>query len=938
VTDYKDTLNLPRTAFPMRANLPQREPAMLKLWQERDLYGQVRRRAAGRETFVLCDGPPYANGQIHIGHAVNKVLKDIIVKSKTLAGYDAPYIPGWDCHGLPIEHQVEKKRGKVGQKLDAAQFRQACREYALRQVEDQRKDFIRLGILGDWDRPYLTMDPVFEAEQIRGFERIIANGHLHRGYKPVHWCLDCGSALAEAEVEYLDKTSGAIDVCFEVVDAADFYQRVASGDAAQLQADVLAVCVPIWTTTAWTLPANQAVAVGEDLDYLLVEAELGGRRRRLVLARNLMDAALARYGADGTAVLAEFKGAALPGLQLRHPFAQRDVPVIVGAFVTLDAGTGAVHIAPGHGYDDFQAGLANDLPLDNPVDGAGVYVDGTELFAGMHIYEANDRIVAHLQESGRLLQVEQFRHSYPHCWRHKTPLIFRATPQWFISLDQNGLRAASLSAIAQVQWIPAWGEQRIEGMVASRPDWCISRQRTWGVPIPLFIGRDNDEIHPETPRLLTEVAGRIEQAGIDAWFEMAPEEILGDSADQYRKVTDTMDVWMDSGMVHHCVAATRDEIGDPVDLYLEGSDQHRGWFQSSLLTSVAMKSRPPYRQVLTHGFTVDEKGRKMSKSLGNVVAPQKVVNTLGADILRLWVAATDYRGEMHVSEEILKRMADSYRRMRNTARFLLGNLNGFDPSTDLLQVQTLVALDRWAVARAATLQQSVVAAYRDYDFHRIYQELHNFCVVDMGGFYLDIIKDRLYTTGADGHPRRSAQTAMYHIAESMVRWLAPILSFTAEEIWAAMPGQREDSVLLSTWHEIPEPTDTGADWTRLIQVRDAAAKVLEGLRDAETIGSGLDARVDVFATGVLLEELQRLGDELRFVFITSEAQARAADERPADALEGDGFWVAASASDEQKCIRCWHRRPDVGSVPEHPQLCARCVVNVDGAGEIREHA
>ena len=937
MTDYKDTLNLPKTAFPMRANLAQREPKILADWYATDLYAQIRRQRAGRPKFVLCDGPPYANGQIHLGHAVNKVLKDMIVKSKTLAGFDAPYIPGWDCHGLPIEHQVEKKKGKVGEKLSAAEFRHACRQYALQQVDAQREDFKRLGVLGDWDHPYLTLDPEFEAEQVRGFAQIIENGHLHRGYKPVHWCLDCRSALAEAEVDYQDKESTAIDVRFRVADQAAFHHRI---DAAA-DSDI-PVSVPIWTTTPWTLPANQAVALGGDLDYVLVEAIINGKSERLLLAAGLAESALGRYGAGDRRTLAEVTGDTFAGLLLEHPFCAREVPIILTDFVTLEAGTGAVHIAPGHGHDDFNAGVANDLPLENPVDGRGVYVDGTELFAGMHIYQANGAIVETLAQKERLLGARKMTHSYPHCWRHKTPVIFRATPQWFISLDQNRLREASLEAIESVAWVPGWGEQRIRGMVASRPDWCISRQRAWGVPIPLFTHRETGEIHPDTPRLLEEVAKRIQASGIDAWFEMDAAELLGDDADTYAKVTDTMDVWMDSGMVHHCLSVSRAEIDSPVDLYLEGSDQHRGWFQSSLLTSVAMHGSAPYRQALTHGFTVDDKGRKMSKSLGNQILPQKVINALGADILRLWVAATDYSGEMNVSDEILKRMSDSYRRMRNTARFLLGNLHDFDPAKNRLAIDQLVSLDRWAVARAGALQRSVIDAYDRYDFHGIYQELHNFCVVDMGGFYLDVIKDRLYTTGADSHPRRSAQTAMFLIAEAMVRWIAPILSFTAEEIWREMPGERNASVFLGAWFELPEPGPPDLDWGRLIEVRDSVSKALEELRVADVIGSGLDASVEIFADGALLEALQSLGDELRFVFITSQARARPVNEAPAGEgqvrIDGNGYSVAAAATAFEKCIRCWHRRLDVGSVSGHPEICGRCAENVDGPGEIRQFA
>ena len=938
VTDYKDTLNLPNTAFSMRANLANREPKMLAEWYAQDLYAQIRKQSAGRKKFLLCDGPPYANGEIHLGHAVNKVLKDIIVKSKTLSGFDAPYIPGWDCHGLPIEHQVEKKKGKVGEKLSPAEFRAACREYALRQIDSQRDAFKRLGVLGDWDRPYLTMDPQFEADQVRGFAKIIANGHLLRGYKPVHWCLDCGSALAEAEVDYEDKRSPSVDVRFSATDPQAFYQRMAEATGGKPLADEAPLAVPIWTTTVWTLPANQAVALGEDLDYVLIEANIGDRAERLLVAQGLLEPAMARYQAADVKVIASVKGSVFRGLTLQHPFYARQVPIILTDYVTLEAGTGAVHTAPGHGHDDFNAGVANDLPLDNPVDGRGVYVEGTELFAGMHIYAANEKIIDALADAGNLLHTQNVKHSYPHCWRHKTPVIFRATPQWFVSMDQNGLRQSSLKAIEKVRWIPGWGKQRIEGMVAGRPDWCISRQRTWGVPIPLFTHRETDEIHPDTGSLIEKIAALMDEQGIEAWFALDAHDLLGAEAEQYQKVTDTMDVWMDSGMVHHYMSGHREEMEFPADLYLEGSDQHRGWFQSSLLTSVAMEGRAPYRQALTHGFTVDDKGRKMSKSLGNQVAPQKVINSLGADILRLWVAATDYSGEMNVSDEILKRVADSYRRMRNTARFLLGNLHDFDAGQHAVPVDQMVDLDRWAVSRAAQMQKSIHAAYENYEFHLIYQELHKFCVIDMGGFYLDVIKDRLYTTGVDSHPRRSAQTAMLHIAEAMVRWIAPILSFTAEEIWRELPGQRDSSVFLATWYELPETSSLLVDWDRLIEIRESVSKALEDLRVADVIGSGLDAGVEVFADGAILQDLSSLHDELRFVFITSQAQVRSSAEKPENAVAGDGFWVSAVATEFEKCIRCWHRRGDVGSDANHPEICSRCISNVDGPGEDRAFA
>ena len=934
MTDYKDTVNLPRTDFPMKGDLAKREPRMLAEWNEQDLYGQIRKVAAGRPRFLLVDGPPYANGDIHIGHAVNKVLKDIIIKSKTLSGFDAPYIPGWDCHGLPIEHQVEKKLGKAGDKLSAAEFRRACREYALQQVDNQRRDFRRLGVLGDWDRPYLTLDPLFEAEQIRGFAKIVANGHLLRGYKPVHWCLDCRSALAEAEVEYQDKTSIALDAAFQVVDRGALYERVGIAGSAPAGAFP---AIPIWTTTPWTLPANQAVALGPELSYVLVEAEREGRSDLLVLAEGLAAAALSRYGVTSHRILARFEGRVLEGLKLRHPFLPREVPVILADYVTLDAGTGAVHTAPAHGQDDYQSGLRYRLPMDNPVDARGVYVGGTPLLAGLHVNQGNERVVELVRENARLLHTEKFQHSYPHCWRHKTPLIFRATPQWFISLDQNHLREASLDAIKGVEWVPGWGEERITGMVAGRPDWCISRQRTWGVPIPLFLHRDTGELHPDTHRLLEEVAARMEKQGIDGWFELDPAELLGADASDYEQVRDTMDVWMDSGMVHHCLARSRPEVGFPADLYLEGSDQHRGWFQSSLLTAVATDGVAPYRAVLTHGFTVDEKGRKMSKSLGNVVAPQSVMNSLGADILRLWAASSDYSSEMNVSQEILKRMADSYRRMRNTARYLLGNLDGFDPEHDALPVESLVAVDCWALARTAEVQRDILAAYEACEFHRVYQLLHNFCVVDLGAFYLDVIKDRLYTTPRAGTARRSAQTAMWHIAEAMVRWLAPILSFTAEEIWRHMPGSRATSVLLTTWHEVPPVASPALDWDRLLQVREVAARALEACREAGTIGSGLDAKLVIHADGDLRSQLEQVGEELRFLFITSEAHVAPAADHPDDAVAGDGFWVQAVPVTTAKCVRCWQHRPDTGASAAHPELCGRCVTNIDGPGESRQY-
>ena len=941
MSDYKHTLNLPNTSFPMKANLAQREPERLKFWQDMGLYQKMREAGKGRPSFVLHDGPPYANGDIHIGHAVNKILKDIIVKSKTLSGFDAPYIPGWDCHGLPIELNVEKKVGKAGVKVSPSEFRKACRTYAQKQVDGQRKDFIRLGVSGDWENPYLTMDYKFEANIIRTLGKIVNNGHLHKGAKPVHWCMDCGSALAEAEVEYQDKQSHAIDVGFEVADHADLVTKMATDIPASLP-----VYIVIWTTTPWTLPANQAVSLHPEFEYSLIKATHQGRDVGLIVADSLKDDVAQRYALENVSVIGTATGSTLEGLSLQHPFYKRQVPVIIGEHVTAEAGTGAVHTAPGHGQDDFIIGQKYDLPVENPVDGSGVYLPNTERFAGTHVNKANEAIVELLKEQQVLFGYEKITHSFPHCWRHKTPLIFRATPQWFVSMSQNGLQQRAEEVINEVNWMPDWGKARIQGMVGNRPDWCVSRQRTWGVPITLFVHKESGDLHPDTQRLIEEVALRVEESGIDAWFDLDAAELLGNEADSYDKIIDTLDVWFDSGVTHACVVDERDELSFPADLYLEGSDQHRGWFQSSLLTCVASRNEAPYRSVLTHGFTVDENGRKMSKSLGNVIAPQKVMKTLGADIIRLWVAATDYRNEMSVSDEILKRMSDSYRRIRNTSRFLLANLNGFDPDKNSIAAADMLELDRWMVDRALLLQREIEAAYESYQFHQIYQRLHNFCIVDLGGFYLSIIKDRQYTCQADSLPRRSAQTALYHIAEAMVRWIAPIMSFTAEEIWACLPGEREESVFLSTWYTQMDEFDaekTGLDreyWETLLQVKTAINKQLEAERKAGNVGSGLDAEVTLYCQSDLVSKLERLGNELRFVTITSAAKLAPLEDAPADALQTDveGLKLVAKSSDHAKCARCWHHREDVGAHDEHPELCGRCIDNVEGSGETRSFA
>ena len=933
--DYKDTINLPQTAFPMKASLATREPEMLKRWYEQSLYERIQEATAGRETFILHDGPPYANGDIHIGHAVNKILKDIVVRSALLAGYRAPYVPGWDCHGLPIELQVEKKVGKVGQKVDAATFRQKCREYAGKQIDRQREDFKRLGGLGDWSQPYATRDFAYEADMLRALARIVERGHLKRGVKPVHWCFDCGSALAEAEIEYQDKVSTAIDVLFPAVDPSALGQAFGVSGLGETAG------VVIWTTTPWTIPANQAVSLNAELDYDLVRANQGSRQIEIVIASELRAVVCQRLTLDQVEVLGTVRGQALELLRLHHPYNGEQVPVILGDHVTTETGTGAVHTAPGHGQEDFEVGQVYDLAVVNPVDSRGVFVDGTAVVEGEFVWKANKTLVEHMRVNGTLLAAEDFQHSYPHCWRHKTPTAFRTTPQWFIAMDQAGLRGDALKAIDQVRWVPDWGKARIRGMIESRPDWCISRQRTWGVPLGFFIDRDSQQPHPDTPALLNKLADIVAEEGVDAWYDDGIAERLGVDAESYEPVPDILDVWFDSGVTHHCVLDQRDELSRPADLYLEGSDQHRGWFQSSLLTSVAMHGKAPYRQVLTHGFTVDAQGRKMSKSQGNVVAPQQVMNTLGADVLRLWVAAADYRQEMNVSDEILKRVSDAYRRIRNTARFLLGNLNGFDPERHCLAMDELLPLDRYAVDLAAGLQEEVVDAYANYRFLHIYQRLHHFCNVDMGAFYLDIIKDRLYTLPENHPARRSAQTAMYHVLEALVRWLAPVCCFTAEEIWADMPGQREESVMLANWYQELEAGDPAMRefWQSLRQVREVVGPKLEELRRAKAIGSSLAAEITLQAEGRLADQLAEIGDELRFVFISSDVHLADVDEAMASAeIGGEQLKVAVKATDHQKCVRCWHHRDSVGSDPDHPEICGRCVSNVAGDGETRRWA
>ncbi len=965
MADYKDTLNLPKTDFPMRGNLANREPAFLKQWNDMNLYAMLRDIAVqqNRPKFYLHDGPPYANGNIHIGHAVNKILKDIIIKSKTLSGFDAPYTPGWDCHGLPIELMVEKKIGKAGVKVNATEFRKACRAYALKQVDGQREDFKRLGVLGDWDNPYLTMNFKTEADIVRSLGKIIEAGHLHKGSKPVHWCVDCGSALAEAEVEYEDKKSPAIDVRFEVLDDEALKIRCTDLNTDLLKGKISSVV--IWTTTPWTLPANQGVAVNPRFEYsiVLVDSISEHVPECLILASEMIENIMQRYGVSNYQVVGKCTGEDLEGLKLAHPFYDREVPVILGDHVTLEAGTGCVHTAPGHGQDDYIVGQRYHLKIDNPVGADGTFVKGTPLFEGQHVFKANTAVIETLKTNNKLVHDEALEHSYPHCWRHKTPIIFRATPQWFISMDKKGLRDKALAAIKQTQWMPEWGQARIEKMVESRPDWCVSRQRTWGVPIALFVHKETTKLHPNSVELIEQVAQKIEQQGIDAWFDLEPKDLLGKDANDYLKVTDTLDVWFDSGVTHYSVMNQMLSVKDyPVaDLYLEGSDQHRGWFQSSLLTSVAMQGIAPYKSVLTHGFAVDAKGQKMSKSKGNVIAPQKIIKNLGADIIRLWVAATDYSAEMTVSDEILKRSSDAYRRIRNTARYLLSNINDFNPVTDCVAADNLLELDKWAIEKTTRLQQRIQTAYDEYDFHSIYQMIHNFCAVELGSFYLDITKDRQYTMQADSLGRRSSQTAMYYILEALVLWVAPILSFTAEDIWKAMPSdkvdaqgnhvKRNESVFMDTWYRLPQcyADQSIADlelkhWNNISEVRDAVYKELERLRAYGAIGSALESKVTLYCGREIYDVLEKLKDELRFALITSSARIELVVDTPPDTSvhttlsSNDEIWVGVTKSEDAKCTRCWHLREDVGKDNKHPELCGRCIENVDGSGEVRHFA
>jgi isoleucyl-tRNA synthetase len=942
--DYKTTLNLPDTRFPMRGDLAKHEPGWIKEWQEKKVYEAIRAASKGRPRFVLHDGPPYANGDIHMGTAFNKILKDTVVKSKTMAGFDAPYVPGWDCHGMPIEVQIEKTYGKH---LSIAETQRLCRAYATEQIARQRTQFQRLGVLGDWYRPYTTMEFKSEADEIRTLGKVLERGYLYRGLKPVNWCFDCGSALAEAEVEYEDRTDSAIDAGFPLTDPAERAKLARAFGLAKLPDGPLHAV--IWTTTPWTIPANQALNAHPELMYALVATERG----TLLLAEDLVRACLERYKLDGK-VIATAKGTALESIAFHHPFYDRASPMYLAEYVTIEHGTGIVHSAPAYGVDDFNScrryGMVDDDIL-KPVQADGRYAADLPFFGGMKIWDANPKIVDKLREVGALWHAEKYVHSYMHCWRHKTPIIYRATTQWFAAMDEppgagkvkpkEPLRETALAGIEATQFFPSWGKSRLYNMIAHRPDWTLSRQRQWGVPLPFFVDKATDELHPDTKELLELAACKVEKGGIEAWFEATHEDFGVDPA-KYRKLTDTLDVWFDSGSTHQTVmggpqgrvsrAGSRSqETGFPADLYLEGSDQHRGWFHSSLLVSCMLNGVAPYKALLTHGFVVDNEGRKMSKSKGNVMAPQKIADSLGAEILRLWVASTDFSGDMAIGDEILKRVVESYRRIRNTLRFLLANTSDFDAAKDAVPLDRLFEIDRYALAAARALLDAAAGDYARYEFHVVVQRLQTFCSEDLGGFYLDVLKDRLYTAAPKSLARRSAQTALVHIRDALLLLMAPVLSFTAEEAWRIVRPD-EASIFCRTWVDalprLPDEEALRAKWSRILAVRAAVLKELETLRQDGKIGSSLQAEVEIAAPQADYDALASLGDDLRFVMITSAATL----------VRADSLAIEVEPSSHRKCERCWHYRREVGADATHPTLCGRCLANLFGAGEPRTFA
>jgi len=928
--DYKKTLNLPVTKFKMKANLVNREPLQLKEWEEIGLYEQLRTQANGRKRFILHDGPPYANGHIHIGTAFNKILKDVIVRSRQMAGFDAAYVPGWDCHGLPIEHNVDKELGAKKKEMTQADFRRLCRSYAEKWIDIQRDEFKRLGVMGEWDNPYLTMAYPYEAIIANECMKFALNGGLYRSKKPIHWCCRCKTALAEAEIEYADEASPSIYVKFPLVDdVSDRYPALAGKN----------VYVLIWTTTPWTLPANLAIALHPDFDYVAVSA---GEKDVFILAEALVESCMAKFAITDYEIIANIKAADLERKKCRHPMVDRDSLIVLANHVTLEAGTGCVHTAPGHGREDYDVGLTYGLEPYSPLNDNGCFTSEVPLFEGQFVFKANANINAKLEELGVLVAQESMKHSYPHCWRCNQPVIFRATPQWFISMDKTSLRKNALNAIEQVSWIPHWGKDRIYGMVENRPDWCISRQRAWGVPITIFTCNACDEMV-----MNEEIAERIvtlfTEHGADAWFEMDAGDILPKGvvcpscgSDDLKKETDILDVWFDSGVTHAGVLEPRENLRWPADMYLEGSDQHRGWFHSSLLEAVGTRGTAPYRSVLTHGFTVDAQGRKMSKSVGNVIAPKKLIQKYGAEIVRLWVAASDYRDDVRVSDNILKQLSDAYRRIRNTCRFMLGNLYDFNPDTDTVDYESLVELDKYALHKLQKLVQTTQKAYDAYEFHVIYHGLFNFCTLDMSAFYLDVVKDRIYTSPATSIDRRSAQTVMYRLLDAIVRMIAPILSFTAEETWKFMPETtgKAKSVHMTLFPEIDDNfinEPIAEKWERLLQVRREATKVLELARAEKMIGHPLDAKVTLYVNDELESFLSPYADQLHTIFIVSETELVQGDQAPqtAQVTELDGLSIAVSRAAGEKCERCWVYDPSVGSDDSRPSICTRCQTSLD---------
>ena len=943
----KYPVNMTETPFPMRGDLAKREPKWVKEWQEKNIYQRIRKASAGRPKFILHDGPPYANGDIHIGHAVNKILKDMIIKARGMAGFDAPYVPGWDCHGMPIEIQIEKLFGK---NLPVNEVQAKARVYAEEQIGRQKADFIRLGVLGEWDNPYKTMNFSNEADELRALGQLLEKGYVYRGLKPVNWCFDCGSALAEAEVEYENKRDPSIDVGFPFAE----HDKLAHAFQLDKLPHDKGFCV-IWTTTPWTIPSNQALNMHPEITYALVETSRDGAPLLLIIAKDLVETSLAKYELEGK-IIATCLGAALSEIKFKHPLATLDAgydrysPVYLGDYVTLDSGTGVVHSAPAYGIEDFQSCKAHGMKDDDiiaPVMGDGKFASTLPFFAGMTIWEASKPICEKLREAGALFSLKMFDHSYMHCWRHKTPIIYRATSQWFASMDNTpndgatSLRETALKAIDETAFFPSWGKARLHGMIANRPDWTLSRQRQWGVPMAFFLHKETGQLHPRTPELLEIVAQRIEAEGIEAWHKIEPADLLGDEASMYVKNRDTLDVWFDSGVTHKTVlrGSHKEQSAYPADLYLEGSDQHRGWFHSSLLTASMLDGHAPYKALLTHGFVVDGEGKKMSKSKGNVVAPQKISDTLGADILRLWVASTDYSGELSISDEILKRVTEAYRRIRNTLRFLLANTSDFDINKDAVAIADMLEIDRYAIANMAVLQEEVLAHYQQFEFHPVVSKLQSYCSEDLGGFYLDILKDRLYTSGTASAARRSAQTAIWHITQSLLRLMAPMLSFTAEEAWQFFASAdaykaSDETIFTQTYYALPEIADAAAllkKFATLRAIRNDVTKQLEEVRVAGGIGSSLQAEVVIKASGEKFDVLSSFADDLKFALITSAASVEQVADEAAEV-------VTVTPSKYEKCDRCWHYRADVGSHADHPGLCGRCHSNLFGTGETRRFA